>query len=128
MFNFRKDKIEKPVKMDKFDIPVLFKKVVNSFSMVNYSEHLNYIEAATDGFFYEKDNVKYFRVKEMNKFSNDMRFKIEKSSKLRYFLLLMSFCLFFITTSVSAQCTATSNSSDFWQEQNGISSKPSTHS
>lgn len=74
MFNFRKDKIEKPVKMDKFDIPVLFKKEVKSFSIANYSEHLNYIEAATDGFFYEKDNVKYFRVK----YEDNVVYKQEK--------------------------------------------------
>ena len=50
-----------------FNIPVLVKK--EQKVMLNYTldKYTIYEEAYTDGFYYEKDRIKYFRVKEKDK-------------------------------------------------------------
>lgn len=56
---------EKPVNMGKFIIPVLVKRNNTDYGRSYYIEtrmYIDFLEAATDGFFYEKENIKYFRV------------------------------------------------------------------
>jgi|JI9StandDraft_2_1071091.scaffolds.fasta_scaffold582737_2 hypothetical protein len=59
-----------PKNLNVFNIPVLVKKECRNYSMPLYSDRetwVEYTEAYTDGFYYEKDRVKYFRVKEKDK-------------------------------------------------------------
>ena len=59
-----------PKNLNVFNIPVLIKKQCQSILMHVYSDGetwVEYKEAYTDGFYYEKDRVKYFRVKEKDK-------------------------------------------------------------
>jgi len=65
MFNFLAKQLfnETVVKQQVFQIPVLIKKEKTSYCSYSTTERwTEYVEAITNGFFYEKDCVKYFRV------------------------------------------------------------------
>lgn len=57
-----------PKNLSVFNIPVLIKKEITTYTL-SYSRtsSTTYVEAYTDGFYFEKDRVKYFRVKETDK-------------------------------------------------------------
>lgn len=56
-----------PKNLSVFNIPVLIKKEERNYFSHKAEKYEVYQEAYTDGFYYEKDRVKYFRVKETDK-------------------------------------------------------------
>lgn len=56
-----------PENLNTFNIPVLYKQEESTYSYGGRVTHTNYIEAYTDGFYYIKDGIKYYHVKEKNK-------------------------------------------------------------
>ncbi len=59
-----------PKNLNVFNIPVLIKKECRDYGMHVFADKktwVEYTEAYADGFYYEKDRVKYFRVKEKDK-------------------------------------------------------------
>ena len=56
-----------PENLSVFNIPVLVKKEISSYRAYAHYEkekYTQYTEGYTDGFYYIKDRIKYFRVKE----------------------------------------------------------------
>ncbi len=58
-----------PENLNTFNIPVLYKKEVTDYHRhtIGHTKHILYIEAYSDGFYYIKDRIKYYRVKEKDK-------------------------------------------------------------
>jgi len=59
-----------PKNLNVFNIPVLIKKECRNYGgsvFANKEAWVEYTEAYTDGFYYEKDGIKYFRVKEKDR-------------------------------------------------------------
>lgn len=51
-----------PKDLNKFTIPILYKKYMSHYTTYSRSDSVNYLPAFTDGFYFEKDCVKYFHV------------------------------------------------------------------
>lgn len=67
MFKHISNYFNPPKNLNQFNIPVLIKK--EERNTLNYMSKLHtvYVEAYTDGFYYEKNRLKYFHVKEKDK-------------------------------------------------------------